>query len=91
MNVSVIVPVKNEAENVATLFHEIQSVLADQADLDYEIIFVDDGSSDRTADILRDLATAHASLRIMQHSANCGHTTAAGRATAGISAAATRT
>jgi dolichol-phosphate mannosyltransferase len=76
MNVSVIVPVKNEAENVATLVHEIQDVLAAQRDLDYEILFVDDGSSDRTPDILQELAAALTSLRILQHNSNCGQSTA---------------
>ena len=76
MNVSVIIPVKNEAENVAALFHEIRNVLANQEDLVYEIIFVDDGSSDRTVDILRELATAHAALRVLRHSTNCGQSTA---------------
>ena len=76
MNVSVIVPVKNEAENVASLFHEIQNVLAAEKDLVYEIIFVDDGSTDRTKDILQELAAANVSLRILRHSSNCGQSTA---------------
>ena len=76
MNVSVIVPVKNEAENVATLFHEIQNVLAAEKDLVYEIIFVDDGSTDRTKDILQELAAANVSLRILRHNYNCGQSTA---------------
>jgi len=76
MNVSVIVPVKNEEENVATLFHEIQTVMADQENLVYEIIYVDDGSSDRTRQILQELATTNASLRILRHVTNCGQSTA---------------
>jgi dolichol-phosphate mannosyltransferase len=76
MNVSVIVPVKNEAENVANLFHEIQGVLSDQKDLDYEIIYVDDGSTDQTPHILQELATSNASLRLLRHISNCGQSTA---------------
>jgi dolichol-phosphate mannosyltransferase len=76
MNVSVIVPVKNEAENVANLFHEIQGVLSDQKDLDYEIIYVDDGSTDQTSHILQELATSNASLRLLRHISNCGQSTA---------------
>jgi dolichol-phosphate mannosyltransferase len=76
MKVSVIVPVKNEAENVATLFHEIQDVLMDQADLDFEILYVDDGSTDQTPQILQELATTNPSLRILRHASNCGQSTA---------------
>jgi len=76
MNVSVIVPVKNEAENVSTLFHEIQDVLMDQHDLDFEILYIDDGSTDQTPQILQDLATSNPSLRILRHASNCGQSTA---------------
>ena len=43
--VSVVVPLFNEEENVPALQAELRSALAG---LDYEIIFVDDGSTDRT-------------------------------------------
>src|SRR5207237_5038851 len=45
--VSVVVPVFNEEENMSILQPELRAALAD---LDYEIVFVDDGSTDRSAD-----------------------------------------
>ena len=45
--VSVVVPLFNEEENVPLLQSELTRALSD---LDYEIVFVDDGSTDRTAD-----------------------------------------
>ena len=45
--ISVVVPLFNEEENVPLLQSELTRALSD---LDYEIVFVDDGSTDRTAD-----------------------------------------
>ena len=50
--VSVIVPVRNEADNIAPLVDEIAAALA--KDVDFELIYVNDGSSDRTAAIVRE-------------------------------------
>jgi len=45
--ISVVVPVFNEEENMSILQSELRGALAG---LDYEIVFVDDGSTDRSAD-----------------------------------------
>ena len=47
MNFSIIIPVFNEEQNISQLYSEITSVMNDY-DKDYEIIFVDDGSNDKT-------------------------------------------
>ena len=49
---SVVVPVYNEEENVARLHERIAAAL-DAAELDYEVIYVDDGSRDRSFILLR--------------------------------------
>lgn len=53
--ISVIAPIYNERDNVAELHREIHEVCRAQG-YEYEIIFVDDGSTDGTRDILRSLA-----------------------------------
>ncbi|MDO5132529.1 MAG: glycosyltransferase family 2 protein [Eubacteriales bacterium] len=56
---SVVIPVYNEADNIKDLFHEILEVCErgmDGVPFDYEIIIVDDGSSDRTEEVCRTLA-----------------------------------
>lgn len=52
--VSVLIPAKNEANNLKPLLGEIRVVLADES---YEIIVVDDGSTDATLQELRRSAT----------------------------------
>ncbi|RYZ13624.1 MAG: glycosyltransferase, partial [Alphaproteobacteria bacterium] len=51
--ISVIVPTFNEQDNVALLVEKIDAVLKDVA---WEVIFVDDDSTDRTLEVLQDLA-----------------------------------
>ncbi len=72
---SVIVPVKNEAENIGPLIAEIHAAL--DGLLDYEIIYVDDGSSDETYARLRRLQqTGDERLRVVRHAKSCGQSTA---------------
>ena len=51
---SVVVPIKDEAENLLPLIEEI-CVSLDSLNLDYEIIYVDDGSTDSSSAILEDI------------------------------------
>jgi dolichol-phosphate mannosyltransferase len=66
---TVVVPVKDEAENVGPLAREIAAALAGE---DAEIIFVDDGSSDGTGEALRVLKGEIPQLRVIQHGQNLG-------------------
>jgi len=54
MNYSIVVPFHNEEENLPELYRRLTRVM-ERVDEDYELVFVDDGSSDRTHQILRDL------------------------------------
>ena len=67
--VSVVVPLYNEAENVPILQAELTSALGD---LDYEIIFVDDGSSDATVAQI----AAGPSVRVLQFAKTAGQSAA---------------
>ena len=70
MTVSVVVPVKDEAQNVAPLVREIAAAMAREPG--HEIIFVDDGSSDGTAQALADLKAEVPALRVLRHARNLG-------------------
>ncbi len=70
MTISVVVPVKDEVDNVATLAREIAAALSHEPA--YEIIFVDDGSSDGTAQKLTALKSEIAHFRPLRHDRNLG-------------------
>jgi dolichol-phosphate mannosyltransferase len=74
MAISIVVPVKDEAPNVGVLAREITEALVDEAP--YEIIFVDDGSTDGTAIVLSQLRTEIPHLRIIRHARNAGQSRA---------------
>ena len=70
---SVVVPVCNEAENVEPLAREIEAALAGRA---CEMIFVDDGSTDETSAVLRKLKAELPALRVLHHSFRSGQSAA---------------
>lgn len=74
LELSVVIPVRNEAGNAAPLAAEITTVL--QGRHSFEIIFVDDGSRDATATELDALAAANAQVRVMRHRDSCGQSQA---------------
>lgn len=76
MQLSVVIPFFNEADNADPLLQEIFAVLENRPDLDYEMIAVDDGSTDNTLEQLIRLRDAIPRLRIIRHQANLGQSTA---------------
>jgi dolichol-phosphate mannosyltransferase len=72
--VSIVVPVRNEAENVAPLIAEITRALDRR--WDYEIIYVNDGSTDATAERLNALMTQRPNLRQIRHANSTGQSAA---------------
>jgi glycosyltransferase involved in cell wall biosynthesis len=73
--VSLVVPVYNEEESVVPLYREMKEVM-EGMQCPYELIFVDDGSSDRTVDNLLRAAGRDPQLRIVQFRRNFGQTAA---------------
>ncbi len=71
--ISVVVPVRNEAGNVAPLVGEIAAALAQRA---FEIVYVNDGSSDGTEQELLRLMALHPWLRQIKHAQSCGQSSA---------------
>jgi dolichol-phosphate mannosyltransferase len=74
MDLSIVIPVKNEAGNIAPLVAEIEAAL--DAVADYEIVYVDDGSNDATAGELSRLQRARPRLRVVRHERSCGQSAA---------------
>jgi len=75
--ISVVVPVRNEAGNIAPLITEIAAAL--QGSLNgrtFEIVYVNDGSTDATEQELRGLMAAHPYLRQIRHETSCGQSAA---------------
>lgn len=74
MRFSVVIPVYNEADNILPLLEEIMSVLVTENE--YEIIAVDDGSTDGTTGRLRTACNDNSSLRVLRHARRCGQSAA---------------
>ena len=75
LDLSIVVPVYNEEDNLALLWREILEVL-EPTGLRYEVVFVDDGSRDRSAEIIRGLREVDPRARLVKLKANAGETAA---------------
>lgn len=71
---SLIIPVYNEEENIVKLIEEIHSI--DFKDCIYEILVIDDNSTDRTYEFLKKIQNKFSSLKIFQHNKNKGQSIA---------------
>ena len=72
-SLSVVIPVCNEADNILPLGLEIQAALGQR---DYEVIFVDDGSTDATVANVRELRRQVPQVRLLRHSRRSGQSIA---------------
>jgi len=79
--ISVVVPAFNEESNVPKIYQAIRTALAGER---FELIFVDDGSSDQTAARVRELRASDAAVRLIRFGRNFGHQAAL---TAGLESA----
>lgn len=75
MDISIVVPIYNEQENVGSVYAAIRSALQD-AGFSYEIIMVDDGSSDGSYRELTRLAAEDDALKVIRFRRNFGQTAA---------------
>ena len=73
--VSLVVPVYNEQDNLPVLVEEITRAMAVSGKT-WELILVDDGSSDGSLGVIRDLAAKQAQVRYVAFAANCGQSAA---------------
>jgi dolichol-phosphate mannosyltransferase len=71
---SIVVPLKNEADNIAFVTEAIAAACADL--MPYEIVFVDDGSTDATAAVVLGLREHYPMIRLVQHRTSAGQSAA---------------
>jgi dolichol-phosphate mannosyltransferase len=72
--VSIVVPVRNEADNILPLIEEIEAACAPLAP--FEVVYVDDGSTDGTPERLAQAGAARPWLRVLRHASSCGQSAA---------------
>ena len=70
--ISVIVPCYNEEESLPLFYKEINKVIDKMSNVSFELIFVDDGSSDRTLDIIKQFLKKDTNIRFISFSRNFG-------------------
>jgi len=75
VDLSIVIPVYDEEENLTPLWDELRAVLGSLA-LTFEVIFVDDGSRDRSAELIRGFRDRDARVRLVRLKANAGETAA---------------
>jgi glycosyltransferase involved in cell wall biosynthesis len=79
MKLSIVIPIYNEAENIKPLYEELKKVLEelkDKENYEYEIIFIDDGSTDGSFQILEEIAKEDKTVKIVKFRRNYGQTAA---------------
>src|SRR3984957_1756041 len=72
---SIVVPFHNEEENVTILYARLKQVM-EQVDVSFELILVDDGSSDRTYKLLQEIAAVDERVLVVKLRRNFGQTSA---------------
>ncbi|MBT8579350.1 glycosyltransferase family 2 protein [Polynucleobacter paneuropaeus] len=70
--VSIVVPIYNEAGNILNLHSRLGAVVASLPQFEWEYIFVNDGSSDCSFEVLENLASANKNIKVLDFSRNFG-------------------
>lgn len=71
--ISICVPTYNEEGNVYNMYKSLSAIMADMTDYDYEILFEDNKSADRTPEILREIAGNDKKVKVILNMTNVGH------------------
>jgi glycosyltransferase involved in cell wall biosynthesis len=71
--ISIITPCYNEEENVTELYNRVRAVMVELARYRYEHIFIDNHSSDRTVEVLKQIAAQDPNVKIIVNARNFGH------------------
>jgi len=74
VQLSVVVPVRNEEDNILPLLAEIHAALESRAE--FEVLYVDDGSDDASLGVLREALARYPRLRVLSHAERCGQSAA---------------
>lgn len=72
MKLSLVIPAYNEEESIPIFYKETQNIISDLTNMDVEYLFVDDGSSDNTLEVLRDLNKRDRRVHFISFSRNFG-------------------
>ena len=70
--ISLIIPCYNEEESLPPLYEELKKVTASMSEYEFEMLFIDDGSKDKTLALLRDMAASDKHVRYVSFSRNFG-------------------
>ena len=73
MLISIIIPCFNEENVLPQTYRRLSTVLGNEVDLEYELVFINDGSSDGTTTILTALAEKDTRVNVIRFSRNFGH------------------
>lgn len=71
-NISIVIPVFNEQEVLSQLYERLHSCMM-HLGVDYEVIFINDGSTDNTESIIKDFIEINKSIKLINFSRNFGH------------------
>lgn len=72
MKASVIIPVYFNEENLRPLYRDIKQKFIDKIEFEYELVFVNDGSLDRSGAVLQELASEDKNIKVISLSRNFG-------------------
>lgn len=71
--ITVIIPCFNEEKNIEIIYNELINILSDLKKYEYELLFIDDGSSDFSWSVLKEIANKDHTVKLIRFTRNFGH------------------